>query len=467
MNELTRGIRNAFRNSIRSFSIVIILGISIGLTLAMLIARQAVTDKIESVKSNIGNTITVSPAGMRGFEGGGEPLTTEQMTKVAALSHVSSIVQTLSDRLDSDSTNLESAIEAGTLGMRSANNNGVDIQIQSPPDGFSNQSGNGDQSFTRSFTPPVTITGTNDITQASIFDGDSVKYTSGEAFDADSSENVAVIGLSLAQRNSLTVGDTFTAYNTEIKVVGIFDTGNTFSNGGVIMPLKSLQTLSEQANQITNATVTIDSIDNVDSAVSDIKTTLGDSADVVSQQDASEQAIEPLESIQKITLFSLIGAIIAGAVIILLTMMMIVRERRREVGVLKAIGASNLKIVSQFVFEAVTLTVVGAIAGILIGIAAAKPVTNTLVTNSTSSNNNVQMPSSVTRSSQVPRGGTAIGSFGRMSRSGIRVGNIDATISWTILVYGFGAAFIIAIAGSAVPAYLISKVRPAEVMRSE
>ena len=48
-------------------------------------------------------------------------------------------------------------------------------------------------------------------------------------------------------------------------------------------------------------------------------------------------------------------------------MVMVVRERRREIGVFKAIGASNIKIMSQFIAEAVTLTFLGMLAGIIIG----------------------------------------------------------------------------------------------------
>ncbi len=75
MNVVTRGIRNAFRNKIRTFSIIVILGLSVGLALAMLIANQAVGQKIDSVKSSVGNTVSIAPAGVRGFEGGGNALT--------------------------------------------------------------------------------------------------------------------------------------------------------------------------------------------------------------------------------------------------------------------------------------------------------------------------------------------------------------------------------------------------------
>ena len=68
MNTFSRGTRNAFRNKVRTISIVIILSLSVGLIIAMLAARAGVDAKIESIKSSTGNTITIAPAGFRGFE---------------------------------------------------------------------------------------------------------------------------------------------------------------------------------------------------------------------------------------------------------------------------------------------------------------------------------------------------------------------------------------------------------------
>ena len=63
-------------------------------------------------------------------------------------------------------------------------------------------------------------------------------------------------------------------------------------------------------------------------------------------------------------------------------MVMIVRERRREIGILKAIGGSNTRIVLQFMVEAVTLTCIGAVIGLAIGVIAGNPVTSSLVDSS-------------------------------------------------------------------------------------
>ena len=47
----------------------------------MLLSLKAVDARIDDVKSSVGNTLTVSPAGARGFQGGGEPLTAAEITQ--------------------------------------------------------------------------------------------------------------------------------------------------------------------------------------------------------------------------------------------------------------------------------------------------------------------------------------------------------------------------------------------------
>lgn len=459
MNTITRGVRNAFRNMIRTGSLVLILGLSIGLIIAMLAARQAVSDKIDAVKSSVGNTISISPAGARGFEGGGEALTTELLDKVAATTHVTSVLKTLSDRMTTSQTNLVTAIEAGSLGQRGANNSGIEMgapPTQQSNDSSSTTSTDTSSSVTRTFVMPITITGISDTSTASTFGGSTLTWKSGAAFDATKDENVAVLGSAIATKNNLKVGSTFTAYDTTIKVVGIYDAGNTFANNGVFTSLAALQRLSGQTGSITSATATVDSLDNLASTTTAIKSVLGTKADVTNSQDTADTAVKPLESVKTISLFSLIGAVVAGSIIILMTMMMIVRERRREIGVMKAIGSSNIGIVKQFIVEALTLTVLALVVGLGIGVAAATPLTNSLVSTSSSSTESTQ------RGMGGPRG---MRGFGATSRQTIQ--NISASVGVSTLVIGTISAFAIAIVGSAVPAFAISKIKPAEAMRNE
>ena len=99
MNVVSRGIRNAFRNGLRTLSVVVILGLSIGLALTMLVAHQAVGQKIKSVEGSIGNTISIAPAGFSSFSQVNNSLTTSELSKVQALNHVSALSENLTDRL--------------------------------------------------------------------------------------------------------------------------------------------------------------------------------------------------------------------------------------------------------------------------------------------------------------------------------------------------------------------------------
>jgi putative ABC transport system permease protein len=158
-------------------------------------------------------------------------------------------------------------------------------------------------------------------------------------------------------------------------------------------------------------------------------------------------------------------------------MLMIVRERRREIGVLKAIGSSNGRISLQFVAEALTLTLMAAVVGTVLGVVLSNPVLDVLVTNSSSDSATTTAARGVFGRGNFPggaRGGAAAPRFlagsgiGRgITQFGSALGNVRAAIGVNVLFYGLLAAVLIAFVGSSVPAYLIAKIRPAEVMRSE
>ena len=92
--------------------------------------------------------------------------------------------------------------------------------------------------------------------------------------------------------------------------------------------------------------------------------------------ETSDSALQFFASIkEKMVLFGtalpFIGLLV-GALVIMNIMLVAVAERTREIGIRKALGAKRRDIMSQFLVESATLSLLGAAIGIALGIAAAK-----------------------------------------------------------------------------------------------
>lgn len=426
------------------------LAISIGLVLAMLVARSSVEAKISEVKATSGTIVTISPAGVNGFAGGGNPLTTAQVAQITTTAHIASSVSSLSDQLGSTDTNLISSLQLGSFGARQQR-----FDATAPTGG---PAGSAAPSTRPARTPHINVTGTTDPNSVSPTGG-TLTLSSGALIDGSSSSYTALVGTDLATKNSLKVGSTFTAYGQTMTVSGIFSSGNTFLDSGIIMPLKTVQTLTSQAGAVSSVKATVDSSDNVNSTVTALKSELGSAADITSQAEQATASVASLQSISNLALAGVVGATIAGAVIVLLAMVMIVRERRREIGVIKAIGGTNGKVITQFMTEALTLTIIGSIVGLVLGVLVSGPMTTSLVQSSQN-----------TTSSTTNRG--RLGGFGGAFRGGFnQIGanltQVTASVTPQTFMIAGGLTLLIAIIGSAVPAWFIARVRPAEVLRSE
>ncbi|MBT2584536.1 FtsX-like permease family protein [Arthrobacter sp. ISL-95] len=491
MSVLARSVGNAFRNKIRTAAVVAVLAVAIGLALAMLVANQAVGAKVQELNASVGTTLTVNPAGGQGFEGGGEPLTTAEAETAASVANVTSVVGTKALRLQTTtdsttgstqqagpgggfgpggqqatvSTNLTAAVDAGTLGNR--NNTS----------GTTGATGTTTQPAR---TLPITATGIGAEVDST---GKALNITSGTGLgDYTASEAKALVGTSLAEKNNLAVGSTFTIQDKTYTVAGIFDAGTTFGNNAVYVTLPEAQTLAETPDELSTMIVTVNSMENVDSTKTAVQDALGtEKADVTQGQRNLETAVSSLDSVKNISLIAFIAALATAGIIILLIMVMLVRERRREIGVLKAIGARNRTIGLQFVLESLVLVALGSVVGAVIaslasgGIASALISSNTTTTAATTSQRGGGLSGAMPNGA-VPGGGTG-GGFPGGGMGGGQGGpfggasqlltSVTASVSPGVLAAGIAAVFAVAIIGALVPALLTARIRPIEVLRGE
>ena len=474
MSVLARSVGNAFRNKIRTAAVVAVLAVAIGLALAMLVANQAVGAKVQELNASVGTTLTVNPAGGQGFEGGGEPLTAAQAQTVASVTNVTSVVGTKALRLQtataetsttqqgggfgpggqqaSVTTNLTAAIDAGTLGNRNGS--------------ASNTGGTGTTQRVR--TLPIAATGIGAEVDSA---GKALDITSGTGLgDYTTAQAKALVGTTLAQKNNLTAGSTFTIQDKTFTVAGIFDAGTAFGNNAVYVTLPEAQTLAATPDELSTMIVTVNSMENVDSTKTAVQSALGTSkADVTQGQRNLETAVSSLDSVKNISLVAFIAALATAGLIILLIMVMLVRERRREIGVLKAIGARNRTIGLQFVLESLVLVALGSVVGAAIASLASGGIASALI----SSNTSTTAAGSTQRGGGFGGGGFAGGGFAGGGQGGPFGGasqlltSVSASASPGVIAAGIAAVFAVAIIGALVPALLTARIRPIEVLRGE
>lgn len=215
-----------------------------------------------------------------------------------------------------------------------------------------------------------------------IFTLDNLKMNQGRFFnrsDINGAKNVAVIGSEVVQKlfdGKDPIGEELTIADSRFKVIGTLE-----SRGGGIMgatadrvalvPITAAQKLSDSKN-LQTILIKVEDKNRMDEAKYKIKNQLlkvlkEDDFSVVSQ----ESILSTISSILGVltTALGCIAAIslLVGGIGIMNIMLVSVTERTREIGIRKAVGATNRDILMQFLAEAVFLSLVGGLIGVFLG----------------------------------------------------------------------------------------------------
>lgn len=449
MGSVRRAIRNLMRSPLRTGGIVAILTVSVSLALIMLTVHGAAQNQLESIKGDIGTEIQIRPAGAYGLMGGGEPLDKAKVAELSSIPNVVSVQPSVQTRYTSDA--LESAVEAGTLGR----------SWQAPEGGTS-----GGGQTTLPFPPRVdvfinigiTVMGFDPATEDPVLMGNAhMTIEDGRYFNTSEADaDVVVVGQALAEKNELAIGSEVDINGVPVQVIGIYTSGQRFGDNMLVMPIGTVQRLFD-VQGATSVTVVADYVDNVDAVVNAIREIFSeDEADVVTTSSTYERINQPLVNASNTSQTGMVAAFLVAAVVILFSVVLMVRQRIREIGILKAIGASNWHIGFQFSMETLGMSVVAVIIGALFTFPLAQKIADLLVTSPATPG------AMITRefAREFARGGAFGGGFTTFA-------GINIAVSPQIFLYALVMAIALAVIASIFPSWYISRVKPAEVLRNE
>ena len=179
--------------------------------------------------------------------------------------------------------------------------------------------------------------------------------------------NEVILGEIYANDNNYSVGDSIEVDHEDFEVVGIYETGDQNMAGGVFTSISKVGVLMDDEDSISNIYVKVNKGEDVQTVADRIDNQYGDNITTVTSVMEMTQMADMLNMLQASTWAISLLAIVVGGLGIINTMLMSVFERTREIGVLKAVGWSNKKILTMIVGESLVITIVSAIIGSLIG----------------------------------------------------------------------------------------------------
>ena len=255
-----------------------------------------------------------------------------------------------------------------------------------------------------------------------------------------------MVGAELATRIGIQTGDSaevisanpgFSSSNSSrrhVRVAGIFRSGLfEYDSTWIYLPLETAATFAGGAHTASVISVQVANIYEVKQTAARVREALGDSYTTVDWQEANRPLFTALAVERRIGVVIIALIILTAALNITTTLILVVMERRRDIAVLNAMGATSRSIMGIFMIEGAIVGVVGALLGVLIGVAA------TLLANRYKL---ISLPADVYSISSVP-----------------------LNLQFRDVLVASVVAFVLTIVATIYPARAAAQVRPAEILR--
>ncbi len=336
MSAIARGIINPFRSKARAIVVVALLSLVTGFLALMVQATFASREQIAAMEARVRTLIELREAGAFGTGGfggdkpiGEEHFSTATLEAVRRISHARHLAR-------------------------------VDEYVYKPQVDPSKKNA---YAMVIGLHPGAALRAIGEV------DYENARIVAGRNLTAaDEDANVAIVGRLYAEQR-LGSEKRILLNGRRFDVVGIYTTANDFGDNHVFVPINAFRATFNPGGKLSKIFVTVDNVANVERVVEELRKIA--EADVVTAPEAVSTARTTLGALAVSSAHAAILLFAIGAVVMVFVMVLSTRERIREIGTLKAIGASDREIVLQFLSEAFGMSALGAAGATLLALPSA------------------------------------------------------------------------------------------------
>ncbi|WP_348651854.1 lipoprotein-releasing ABC transporter permease subunit [Iodidimonas sp. MBR-22] len=146
--------------------------------------------------------------------------------------------------------------------------------------------------------------------------------------------------------------------------VGIYDFDNLF----IGMPLAEAQTFFRYGNAVTNIEVMVERPEDVERYLAPIDQAAGAMSYVTTWRQTNQSLVSALDVERNVMFLILTLIIVVAAFNIISSLIMLVKDKARDVAILRTMGASQGSIMRIFIISGASVGVVGTALGVIIGV---------------------------------------------------------------------------------------------------